>query len=1565
LTTISVVVPSIGGPTLSATIINATCTSGNGSITATGSGGTTPYTYNLNGGAYFSSGVFNNLTPGVYAVGIKDATGCSGGVNVTLSTPSSPQVSAVMQSTSCNLNNGNITASVTGGVAPFEYSINGTTFQSSNVFTNLAPGNYTLYVADATKCYGTFPVTITNTPLPKVTAFTIAATCNNNDGSIVAEGSQGVAPYTYSINGIVYQSSNIFNGLTAGFYTVYIQDARGCITTTGVSIANTIGPAVTNIATTASNCGNATGSITVTASGGITPLQYSIDGINFQPSNIFSALLPGNYTVIVRDVNRCLTTKTVSIDDNKGPQILTATTINSACGLNNGSITAAASGGVAPLQYSINGTTYQAGTTFNSVASGSYILYVKDVNGCIKTLPVTISNLPAPTLNATSSPSSCGGSDGTITAIATGGTLPLTYSKDGITFQSSNIFLSLASGPYTITVKDARGCTATSGITVSIAGISTTPTFNPVASICSGGILSPLPTTSLNGITGTWSPALNNSATTNYTFIPNAGQCATITTLTITVNPNVVPTFNPVASICSGGTLSPLPTTSLNGITGTGSPALNNSATTTYTFTPNAGQCATIATLTITVTPNVIPTFNPVASICSGGTLSPLPTTSLNGITGTWSPALNNTATTSYTFTPNAGQCATIATLTITVTPNVIPMFNPVASICSGGTLSPLPTTSLNGITGAWSPALNNSTTTTYTFIPSARQCATAATLTITVTPNVTPTFNPVASICSGGILSPLPTTSLNGISGTWSPALNNSATTTYTFTPNAGQCATTTTLTISVNPRVVPTFNPIGALCQNSTAPVLPLKSNNGISGTWNPSSINTTTVGTTTYTFTPLAAQCAITTTLDVTIATQITPVFTAIGTLCLNSTAPTLPAISNNGITGIWNPATINTTVAGTTTYTFTPAAGQCATSVATLDVVIIAPVSPIFNVVAPICAGDVLLPLPAISQNGITGTWSPTLNNTATTTYTFTPVAGQCATTTTLTITVNAIPTTPAVNVTQPTCTIPNGTMLITSATNGFTFSVDGGVFTAYPPGGYTVAPGIHTLIAKNANGCFSNITSVTVNIAATPPTGIVTTVTDASCGGNNGTLTLGTVTGGTAPYTYSVDGSPFNTILVYTNLAAGSHSITVKDANGCTFSVNETINNSNGATVTTTSINASCGGNNGSITATGSGGLKPYQYSIDGINFQTSNTFINLAAKNYTVTIKDANNCANTTSVTIASSNGATIRATSTNASCGINNGSITATGSGGLLPYQYSIDGINFQSSNTFINLAAKNYTVTIKDANNCTNTTSIIIGTNNVLTVNAGADINICEGTSKQLSASSNGTAFSWTPQSGLNNPAILNPVASPASTTKYILTVTLGSCSKSDTVVVFVNPAPAANAGNDITVCFGKNAQLAGSGGLVYKWSPPTYLSNSKIPNPVLISPPEGTLEYTLNVTVLNGCTSLKDDTVTIAILPPLKVFAGNDTSIIANQPLQLNGIDIDNSGFINYTWSPSSGLNNPLIKDPIAILNNDTRYVLTARTTDGCEASDDINIKVFEKAEVYVPSAFTPKR
>src|SRR5260221_4116480 len=137
-----------------------------------------------------------------------------------------------------------------------------------------------------------------------------------------------------------------------------------------------------------------------------------------------------------------------------------------------------------------------------------------------------------------------------------------------------------------------------------------------------------------------------------------------------------------------------------------------------------------------------------------------------------------------------------------------------------------------------------------------------------------------------------------------WSPARSNpstSGTTTYTFTVTAGQCATTAKMDIVIAKQITPAFTQIGPLCQNSTSPSLPLISTNGINGTWSPSTINTSTSGTTTYTFTATAGQCATTAKMDIVITNQIIPAFTQIGPLCQNSTAPSLPLTSTNGING----------------------------------------------------------------------------------------------------------------------------------------------------------------------------------------------------------------------------------------------------------------------------------------------------------------------------------------------------------------------------------------------------------------------------------------------------------------------------------------------------------------------------------------------------------------------------------------------------------------------------------------------------------------------------------------
>ena len=213
--------------------------------------------------------------------------------------------------------------------------------------------------------------------------------------------------------------------------------------------------------------------------------------------------------------------------------------------------------------------------------------------------------------------------------------------------------------------------------------------------------------------------------------------------------------------------------------------------------------------------PIYVPTFDPIPPFCAGTTAPVLPTTSKNGVHGSWSPAtVNNQNSATYTFTPDANQCGVSVTLPVTVTPRTVPTFSfgPILSTCDGGTVPNLPATSQNGINGVWSPAaIDNHNSLNYLFVPLSGQCADNASLSVVIIPNITPTFNFGTSltICAGGTVPILSTTSTNGVIGTWSPSVvNNQTSGTYTFTPLAGQCATSASFVVQVNPNVTPTFN-------------------------------------------------------------------------------------------------------------------------------------------------------------------------------------------------------------------------------------------------------------------------------------------------------------------------------------------------------------------------------------------------------------------------------------------------------------------------------------------------------------------------------------------------------------------------------------------------------------------------------------------------------------------------------------------------------------------------------------------------------------------------------------
>jgi len=248
----------------------------------------------------------------------------------------------------------------------------------------------------------------------------------------------------------------------------------------------------------------------------------------------------------------------------------------------------------------------------------------------------------------------------------------------------------------------------------------------------------------------------------------------------------------------------------------------------------------------------------------------------------------------------------------------------------------------------------------------------------ITEDPWVTPTFAQLGPYCVNDVPGTLPVASIEGYTGTWLPAVISTSaagTTTYTFTPDLGQgCINGTTMDITVNDWIPSTFYPLGPYCVGDTPGTLPLTSQQGKTGTWNPATISTTASGTTTYAFTPDPGQgCVLPGTMDITVNDWVTPTFAQLGPYCVGVTADALPAASIEGYTGTWLPAVISTTAAGTTTYAFTPDPGQGCILGATMDITVNDWVTPTFEQLGPYCENDLPGTLPGLSLNGIPGTW----------------------------------------------------------------------------------------------------------------------------------------------------------------------------------------------------------------------------------------------------------------------------------------------------------------------------------------------------------------------------------------------------------------------------------------------------------------------------------------------------------------------------------------------------------------------------------------------------------------
>jgi Secretion system C-terminal sorting domain/SprB repeat len=468
------------------------CFGGNtGSFIITASGGTTPYLFNRGTGNQ-STGTFSTLTAANYNVTVTDGNSCTATRTVSITQPAAALNSSIGSQTNLGCfggNTGSFTINATGGTSPYVFN-RGTGNQSTGTFSALTAGTYNVTITDANGCTTTRTVTLTQPAsgiVPSVGSL-INPTCNGSaNGSFIISATGGTSPYVFN-RGTGNQSTGTFSALTAGTYNVTITDASGCIT---VQTASLTQPAAANSSISSQSnvsCfGGNNGSLTVSASGA-SPFLFNIGSGN-QSNGAFNNLTAGVYTITITDANGCTTTRIGTITQPAaGVSSSITTQTNVSCfGGNTGAFTIAVTGGVSPYLFN-RGLGNQTNGNFTALAAGTYNVTIADANNCSTVQSVTL-NQPtsAPTLSISNQNNvSCfGGTNGSITINANGGTAPYQYNR-GTGSQFSNLFSNLNVGNYNFTVTDANGCATSINTTISQPNSALSLNTTTTAQTCAG-----------------------------------------------------------------------------------------------------------------------------------------------------------------------------------------------------------------------------------------------------------------------------------------------------------------------------------------------------------------------------------------------------------------------------------------------------------------------------------------------------------------------------------------------------------------------------------------------------------------------------------------------------------------------------------------------------------------------------------------------------------------------------------------------------------------------------------------------------------------------------------------------------------------------------------------------------------------------------------------------------------------------------------------------------------------------------------------------------------------------
>ncbi|QMW03909.1 T9SS type B sorting domain-containing protein [Spirosoma foliorum] len=302
-----------------------------------------------------------------------------------------PTIKATPSNTGCDKTNGSIEVVATGSTG-WQYSLNGSAFQSNPIFTSLGPGSYTAVAKDAAGCQASQSVTLTTDTPPTITSLkSTPPHCETANGEVTVLATGGKAPLTYSINyGGSFQSSSLFTKLPGGTYTLRVRDANGCEVNSALSLPSYKPMVILDAIEVPTSCGQANGQLAMKIAGNSSPVQFSIDNTKFQDSPTFTGLPSGSYTLVARDGENCTISQSMNVAASAGPQRVAVNTSDAACGQKSGSILITTARVAGVEQYSLDGQQFQSSTTFSGLTGGIYTLTIRDDQNCVITQPVQI-----------------------------------------------------------------------------------------------------------------------------------------------------------------------------------------------------------------------------------------------------------------------------------------------------------------------------------------------------------------------------------------------------------------------------------------------------------------------------------------------------------------------------------------------------------------------------------------------------------------------------------------------------------------------------------------------------------------------------------------------------------------------------------------------------------------------------------------------------------------------------------------------------------------------------------------------------------------------------------------------------------------------------------------------------------------------------------------------------------------------------------------------------------------------------------------------------------------------